>query len=614
MFAAFRTIRAKLLFTFFLFLLITAFVVLANIFWFDAREAQMQKIYDTLDAVIISTQTAKRLEYVFIHEDVIKESFYQTKTSESLEKRIKQIEKTKKDLNYLKNVPDLRFSAITKDIDLLIAKVDSYEINFKKLVELTQERGFKNYGIEGKMRDAIHDLENANMNPIKVLTLRRHEKDFIIRKQPEYLTKHAEVSNLLRNEIAANTQMLNLLNQYEQDFKQLADLEQKIGFSNKDGIKAELTKIGLEIDKTLAILTQDLRKTGDAVRQQNSLIQYIIIAICIVLIVFIAFYITQILSNPISKLSDTIHEVIESNFSKEVKFTKLESKDEIGELAEDVEIMVAKVQDSIAEIQEQSAKVERKQKILMDGVNYGKRIQNAILPDFELTQYFRNYFVLYSPLYDVSGDFYWFTELNGKCFLAVVDCTGHGVAGGFMSMIGNSLLNELVNEKQLEDPSFILETLNTQVRIALRQEKQRNEDSMDVCLCCVEEIPEKENYRKITFAGANRPIFYSNGWDMHEIKGTSRSIGGREFDKNVSFENHTFELKKGNFLYLSSDGFVNQTDKEKKKYGTTRFIEFMRKTSHLPMVEQEKKLQEELARHMDDTIQRDDITVFALKL
>ncbi|NJO01674.1 MAG: SpoIIE family protein phosphatase [Bacteroidia bacterium] len=250
----------------------------------------------------------------------------------------------------------------------------------------------------------------------------------------------------------------------------------------------------------------------------------------------------------------------------------------------------------------------------MEGVSYAKRIQQAILPDYEISQYFKKYYLIFRPRYDVSGDFYWFTEQNGKFYLAVADCTGQGVSGAFMSMIGNTLLNEVINEKKIDDPSFILETINTEFKMALHQNQRLSDDSMDICLCCIEHSPDKESHWLVTFSGANRPLYYSQGWDIHEIKGTPRPIGGRLMDKDKFFETHSFELKKGNFLYLLTDGFTIQHNRDQKKFGSNRLKESLRKIIHLPVKQQEEKLTWELEEFMQDVEQKDDITLFALKL
>ncbi len=612
----FRTIRSKLLFAFFTFLLITTgFMVLADL-WFDMREQRIQKTLDNLSTINVNLQRVEKLEYVFFKDDIINENFHETGESKNLDERQEHIQFIKADLNQLKKADVISSLDIDQDIDQLIRDFDRYNTIFNQLVELIKKRGFKDYALEGEMREYIHNIEDADYNydRAKMLMIRRHEKDFILRKQEQYIKKLENAVEILRQEVKGNPQLVSLLSQYKNSFTELAAIEKEIGFTNKEGLKGELYELGQENANKIQKLNLIIHQQVDYVRTQNRIAQSVLILLGTLLVFILAFFVTRSLSGPISKLSASIHNVIEQKFSRDISFSRIKSNDELGMLSQDVGYMIETVQNSIAEIQEQKARVEKKQRILMDGVSYAKRIQQAVLPDYTISNYFKKYFVLFQPRYDVSGDFYWFSEMNDKYYVAVVDCTGHGVSGAFMSMIGNTLMDEVVEKKRIGEPSFILETLNTEFKMALHQEHRLSDDSLDVCLCCIEPHPEKEEYWQITFAGANRPLFYSDGWDIHEIKGSERTIGGRHMNRDRSFEDHVFELKRGNFLYLTTDGFFNQHNKTQKKYGKKQFKEFVRRIIHLPVKQQEQRLTQELNNYMEGVSQRDDITVLVLKL
>ena len=616
MLSLFRTIRSKLLFAFFSFLLITAgFIVLAD-FWFDMQEQTIQKTLDDLNTINVNLQRVEKLEYAFFKDDIINEHFHETGLSQNLEDRKKYFNTIRITLKDLKTTSVIRSLEIGREIDQLIENFDLNNKTFQKLVELTRERGFKGYGLEGKMRKNIHDIEDAeyNYNRATMLMIRRHEKDFIIRKQKTYIGKlQNEVANL-RQEVKNQAKLLSDLNDYEHNFIKLANIEERIGFSNQEGLKGELYDLGLRNNQKIEALNDAIDKTVSRVRTQNKAIQSLIILMGTFLVFILVFFVTKSLSKPISNLSTSIHQVIQDNFMSDIKFNLIQSNDELGTLSQDVNYMVETVKNNISEIQAQKARVEKKQTILMEGVSYAKRIQQAILPEYTLGQHFKKHFVVYRPLFDVSGDFYWFTELNGKKYVAVVDCTGKGVSGAFMSMIGNTLLNQVINEKKNEDLTLILETLNAEFRSALNQDQRMTDDRMDVCLCSIEPHPIKEDYWNINFAGANRPLYYSQGWELNEIKGTERSIGGRMMNQNKTFDSAAFELKKGNFLYLSTDGFINQNNKEQKKYGSSQLKEFLRRIVHLPVKQQEQRLNQELDHYMEGASQRDDITLMLIKL
>jgi PAS domain S-box-containing protein len=250
-------------------------------------------------------------------------------------------------------------------------------------------------------------------------------------------------------------------------------------------------------------------------------------------------------------------------------------------------------------------------------IRYAQTIQKAILPSQRLIEKYFESFVIFRPKDVVSGDFYWFSEVieNGKTklFIAVVDCTGHGVPGAFMSMIGNRLLNEIVNEKKIYAPSLILEQLNNGVIKALKQNETDNNDGMDLGICAIE--AEKENY-KITFAGAKRPLyFYEVGSDeIKEIRGDRKSIGGIRSRHEKTFQDHSFVLKRGGILYLSTDGLIDQNSESRKRFGTPKLIDILLNCIDKPMSEQMKKIEGELNMYQSKEEQRDDITFMGIKL
>lgn len=262
--------------------------------------------------------------------------------------------------------------------------------------------------------------------------------------------------------------------------------------------------------------------------------------------------------------------------------------------------------------------LEREREHTMGSIRYAQTIQNAILPLKEHMDKLFDSFVIFRPKDIVSGDFYWFSHVrkNGyddKVFVAVVDCTGHGVPGAFMSLIGNRLLNEIVNEKKCYDPSEILTILDHEVKKTLKQRETQNDDGMDVCLCKLEKTA--ENKAKITFSGAKRPLFcykQSDG-DIVTIKGVRRPIGGK-YDFPVKFENSGIILESDDIMFLSSDGIIDQNNTDRKKFGTKRLIELLRKNAPFSMDEQKDSIESAFNEFVKTEPQRDDITLFAIRI
>jgi len=263
--------------------------------------------------------------------------------------------------------------------------------------------------------------------------------------------------------------------------------------------------------------------------------------------------------------------------------------------------------------------IEEKNKDITDSINYAKKIQEAILPSMELKQkLFPNSFILFQPRDIVSGDFYWFTEKNGKRLIAACDCTGHGVPGAFMSMIGNAFLNQIVNEKGCTKPSEILNQLRDLIIAALKQKGSagENQDGMDISLLAFD-----EKNSMVEFAGANNPLWVvaphpqplSSGEGsaqmLTEIKGDKMPIG---IYSGVAkeFTNHEIKINHGDSFYLFTDGFADQmggTTGKKFRYKT--FKELLLTTHELKVSEQENFIRKTLKEWKGAFDQTDDILV-----
>jgi len=196
----------------------------------------------------------------------------------------------------------------------------------------------------------------------------------------------------------------------------------------------------------------------------------------------------------------------------------------------------------------------------------------------EFDKLFEN-FIIFRPKDVVSGDFYWYSEVKPDKeskdlirFLAVVDCTGHGVPGAFMSMIGNTLLNEIVNSKKILETNKILIELDKNIKISLNQKKTGNMDGMDLCFCKFEI---KENSYKFQFTGAKNNLYFikKQTKKVEWLKADRKSIGGIfKKQRKIEFTTQNINFQKGDLIYLSTDGFIDQNNFERKRIGTPKLI------------------------------------------
>ncbi|MCB0584643.1 MAG: DUF4154 domain-containing protein [Phaeodactylibacter sp.] len=261
-------------------------------------------------------------------------------------------------------------------------------------------------------------------------------------------------------------------------------------------------------------------------------------------------------------------------------------------------------------------KIERQNENIKSSINYALTIQQALLPSREELEKYFEPFVLYRPRDIVSGDFYWMSAAGAeegkeeKVFVAVADCTGHGVPGGFLSMIGIKLLASIVNERKEHEPRKILEMLDTAVREALQQERKVSDDGMDVCLCRIEK--NGGDRIKITFSGARRPLYYSSNQKINILPGDRKTVGGRVF-KGQAFTNRELWLAPGDRIYMASDGIADQNAPNRKKFGSQRLIKLLEETMHLPLHEQKEVVEKTLDDFQQNEKQRDDISLMAIK-
>jgi serine phosphatase RsbU (regulator of sigma subunit)/predicted negative regulator of RcsB-dependent stress response len=270
----------------------------------------------------------------------------------------------------------------------------------------------------------------------------------------------------------------------------------------------------------------------------------------------------------------------------------------------------------LLQIQNREIKIQR-QKVI-SSINYARRIQSSILPSHDdLMKFLPESFILFKPKDIVSGDFYWYREINGKLFVAAIDCTGHGVPGAFMSLIANSQLNKVIYEHTCEDPAFILTKLHAEIIHILNQEREVHnaQDGMDISLCVIDKVQ-----RKIEFAGANMGICMFKNNELVEFKPSPISLGGliyeRQFEINQSpFQTETISYMPGDYLFMHSDGFCDQLGGvEGKKYNKSKFRQLLSKIKENPISDASQICEDQLTAWRGSIPQTDDVLLIGARL
>jgi serine phosphatase RsbU (regulator of sigma subunit) len=261
------------------------------------------------------------------------------------------------------------------------------------------------------------------------------------------------------------------------------------------------------------------------------------------------------------------------------------------------------------EIESQKEIVDVQNKEITDSINYAQRIQQVILPQQEeVGNYFKDWFVFFQPKDVVSGDFYWVTQKEEKTYIAAIDCTGHGVPGAFMSMIGYTLLNEILNNSEIISPADVLKELRRGVIKSLKQKgvEGENKDGMDIALCLF-------SGNKLQYAGAYNPLWLIRNKEIIEYKADKQPIGIYG-EKLNPFTNHTIDLQSGDSVYIFTDGYADQFGgPEGKKFKYSKLKELLLSVQQEPMNKQKDIISKQFRKWKGNLEQVDDVLLIGIK-
>lgn len=391
-------------------------------------------------------------------------------------------------------------------------------------------------------------------------------------------------------------------------------------------------------------------ETSDYLYLKKELIRFISIFSLTLLIVIILIYIkTKVITNPIKKLVFNVNRITHGHLNEradvvgnnEITTLSKQFNRMIEELESYYNELEQKVQDRTREIQQQKEEIsaqrdsiedqrdlladknkniqdaykeiQTQKQHITDSIVYAKRIQNAILPsDKMINKLVPDNFILYKPKDIVSGDFYWIDKIPNKSIIAAVDCTGHGVPGAFMSIIGTNELNFAVHSIKAKHASEILDALNMGVEKSLSQEAEKSSvrDGMDIALCVID-------YKNmmLEFAGAYNPLYLVRNGEMQIFKADKYAIGTYSDYPDKKYTNHTIPLEKNDVIYIFSDGYPDQFGGPKgRKFMYKRFREYLLEISNKPLDEQKVLLQKHNEEWMGKEVQVDDIIVIGIKI
>lgn len=263
-------------------------------------------------------------------------------------------------------------------------------------------------------------------------------------------------------------------------------------------------------------------------------------------------------------------------------------------------------------IEKQKMLVDEKQKEIIDSINYAQTIQQAIIPsEQEISKELSDAFVIFKPKDIVSGDFYWFTKHDNDIYIVVADCTGHGVPGAFMSLMGVSYLNEIINESKISDTTTILNLLRDKLITTLNKTKRErhNREGMDVAIVHIQ-----QQTLHLQFSAANNNTYILSKGELKELKGDKMPVGFYT-EHMKSFTSQHYQLQKGDRVFMITDGLPDQFGGEKgKKFMYKRFEKLITENAHQPIAQVKKLLQKTISDWQGQIEQVDDITCLAFEI
>ncbi len=390
-------------------------------------------------------------------------------------------------------------------------------------------------------------------------------------------------------------------------------------------------------------------QSGDREFLRRELLKFFIIfGLAIFVVVILIYSKMRVITDPIKNLLEKVNRITDGHFDERAEIV---GNNEITSLSEQFNAMISQLEsyyneleekvrqrtaeivtqkeeieskrDSIQEqknilseinksLQEAYLEIEEQKMHIEDSIHYAKRIQNAILPPDDFVHILLpDAFVLYKPKDIVSGDFYWMIHREGKALVAAVDCTGHGVPGALMSIVGNNQLNYAVNVQGKIRPDEILNALNEGVTKTLRQTRLSStvKDGLDISLVSID----FKNMR-VQYAGAYNPLFFIREGELTEFPADKFPIGGYMGEKLRNFKMHEFDVKKGDVIYIFSDGYVDQFGgADDSKYMIKRFRKLLLSIWEEPMEEQKEILNKVHLDWKGDGLQIDDILVIGIR-
>lgn len=588
----------------------TGLVVLT--YYYNSKLNDLQQVMIDLNAVEKDFQKAVSHQKEFLISEAVTKGFYIGGASDELEASRTYCKGIFDELDRLKSHALIKKFKIKDSITAIQHEIENYSQLSFKLESYVSAKGFYDYGLEGEFRDFIHQIEDEYDDIVPttlLLQIRRNEKDYLLRDDVKYVEK---LNLLVDSALAQINPKLSirhkkskyLLQSYQKKFLTYVEYDQKIGRNLSKGIRKDIYQKGNQLQVGLAQTLELFELKRKSYIVDLSVWIFLACMVYILIILLLIYSSAYIISKPLKTLSLKLKQFVKNDFSRKTIHPPFYRRDEIGLLTEDIYKLQVEISEHFKNFREDSAqrekelneqkekleiqkyllrqsrnKLHEKNLMLEDSIRYAERIQKTVFPSSDsVNQLFPNAAIKHIPSETISGDFYWIYETEKYKFFALADCTGHGVPGAFMSMLGMSFLNVAVSEKKFYKPNNILNYLNRKIAETLQQSgtESKVKDGMDIAVIRLEKETDELQY-----AGAQINLNVLRNGKILTINGDRHPIGWVLPGEQKEFTCFKWMLSKGDKIILFSDGLVDQFGGDRdKKFKFRRLKEVIVNHSH----------------------------------
>jgi len=660
----FQKIRTKLLTIFLLYIVLLILTFFFNVY-FNNQRSQLYKFDNGMNRLYLSLlEQLDQMHEFFEIEIKNQEFFVQNKSKKTVNQSREFLESSISLVEQLKKNRVIKDSAIDAEFHVVKKNLKSFDSIFAYCVNNIARRGYTDFGIEGRMRYHAHLLEkNELINKTLLLTLRRNEKDYIMRGDSVYIQQFFQSMIALRKDFDSNKGMkksqkdsvIVQMEYYQLYFKELVSLDRLIGLRWNTGLKKMLNQEKSELIQSYLKLKTEAAKHNDLISKKLRVIYFIIAFLICIAGLYISFYLTDKITKPITQLSLSISKYVKSNFTFFFDYVKNPPKDEIGKLYQNFMVLkdqisyfIKNLEDQVdirtKELIEQKDKIEKQKaeisnqrdllmkknslireqkqysdnqnKLMLESIKYAQYIQNALLPNKSvIKEFFHESFIFHKPHEIISGDFYYLSTISSITdeYQVVIlgDCFGQKGTGALMSVLAITYLNQIMSWEEDVLASDILGSVKLYFNEVLNHAGLGGNINSGInMMVCV--FNKAKN--RLSFSSAKLPLFILRNNQINIYKSDKTPLWTIK-SSNKSYTEHKIQLEKGDLIYMTTNGIPGQHGSDTgRKFKNKRLKSLLMEIQNKPMAEQKLFVKETIAKWQGYHKQKEDFLMMGIKI